>query len=273
MIQINAAPHRKAQPWRMIEGLQWLGALCSSDSALRGGLLVGLFLAGAAGSVVHCAPMCGAFVLGQVSDRMARLPAARLCERQRIGNGALLPYHAGRLTTYAGLGTFAASSASALGRVPWFGMVSSVLLTAAALLFLAHAVQRTFLPAGGALSRLDRPWLHLAPRGVGGLVRRTTSSLPHGSAHGEFLTGLALGFLPCGLLYGALLAAAASARPAMGAAAMLVFGLGTVPSLVLVGIAGQAAGRRWQRGVSVAAPTLMGLNAMVLLVLAWQRLA
>ena len=34
-----------------------------------GGLLLGLFLAGLAGSTMHCAPMCGGFVLGQVADR------------------------------------------------------------------------------------------------------------------------------------------------------------------------------------------------------------
>ncbi len=92
-----------------MESLQWLGSLCTRDTALQGGLLLGLFAAGAAGSVVHCGPMCGVFVLGQVSERMARLPSGQLCERQRIGNGLLLPYHLGRLTTYAGLGALAAA--------------------------------------------------------------------------------------------------------------------------------------------------------------------
>jgi sulfite exporter TauE/SafE len=54
---------------------------------------------------------------------------------------------------------------------------------------------------------------------------------------------------------------------------MVAFGLGTVPSLMAVGIAGQAAGRRWDRGVAVAAPVLMAFNAMLLLALAWQRMA
>ena len=47
-------------------------AFCSSEQTLRGGLIGGLFLAGVAGSVMHCAPMCGGFVLGQVADRIAR---------------------------------------------------------------------------------------------------------------------------------------------------------------------------------------------------------
>jgi sulfite exporter TauE/SafE len=54
---------------------------------------------------------------------------------------------------------------------------------------------------------------------------------------------------------------------------MLAFGLGTVPSLMVVGIAGHAAGRTWQRGVAVVGPILMALNAMLLLAVAWQRMA
>src|SRR5580692_6250856 len=140
-----------------MESLLWLGSLCTRDSALQGGLLLGLFAAGAAGSVVHCGPMCGVFVLGQVSERMARLPPGRLCERQRISSGLLLPYHLGRLTTYAGLGALAAGSAAVFGHLRWFGDLSAVLLAIAALLFLTHALGR-FLPAMGEFGRPPRFW-------------------------------------------------------------------------------------------------------------------
>jgi hypothetical protein len=248
----------------MMTDLHWLGALCSSDAALRGGLVFGLFVAGAAGSVVHCAPMCGAFVLGQVSERMARLPQARLCERQRIGNGMLLPYHLGRLCTYGALGAVAAGSAGVLGQAAWFGWFSAALLVLAAALFLVMALRRV-LPGLTSFERAPRFW--------GVLLGRLARSIPRGSAGGEFLLGIALGFLPCGFLYGALAAAAASGRMATGAAAMVGFGLGTVPGLMVVGIAGHAAGRRWSRGVALAAPVLMAVNAMLLLALAWQRMA
>jgi hypothetical protein len=247
-----------------MDHLLWLSAWCGSEPVLRGGLLAGLFLAGLAGSVVHCAPMCGAFVLGQVSERMARLPEARLCERHRVGNGMLLPYHLGRLTTYAGLGAVAAGSASLFGGGFWFGRVSAALLVVAAVLFLALAGRRV-IPASG--------WLDAMPRYWGRTLGRWTRTIPRGTVAGEFLLGLALGFLPCGFLYGALAGAAASGRPVLGAAGMVAFGLGTVPSLMAVGIAGQAAGRRWNRGVAVAAPVLMAFNAMLLLALAWQRMA
>ncbi len=254
--------------WHVVIGsVSWVGAVCTSEVGLRGGLMFGLFVAGAAGSVMHCAPMCGGFVLGQVSERLVRLPPARLCESRRIGNGLLLPYHLGRLTTYATLGAVTAGSAALLGRIAWFGPLSAMLLVFAAVLFLAQALQR-MMPSRPRLMA----WLDRAPRRWGQMLGSLTRRIPRGSGAGEFVLGVTLGFLPCGFLYAALAAAAASARPAVGAAAMVAFGLGTAPALMAVGIAGHAAGRQWDRGVAAAAPVLMALNALLLLVLAWQRM-
>jgi uncharacterized protein len=210
-------------------------------------LPLGLFLAGAAGSTMHCVPMCGGFVLGQVADSMARLPAARMCEWQRIGRGALLPYHLGRLTTYAVLGAVGAAASS---RLPWFNLVSSGLLLLGAALFLAHVAR--ILPG------LDR-----APAGWSRIVARLAKR-----ASGGYPLGIVLGFLPCGFLYAALAITAASGSPLLGALGMLAFGLGIAPTLIAVGIAGMAAGRRWQRGVATAAPVVMLLNAALLTALA-----
>jgi sulfite exporter TauE/SafE len=230
--------------------ISYLASLCGS-APWAGGLLVGLFVAGAAGSTMHCVPMCGGFVLGQVADGMARLPAARLCEWQRVGRGALLPYHLGRLTTYAGLG---AVGATAMGRLPWFTYVSAGLLLLGAALFLAHVAR--ILPG---LDRAPAAW----SRAIALLAKHTRGGYP---------LGVVLGFLPCGFLYAALAATAASGNPLTGALGMLAFGLGTMPALVAVGIAGQAAGRRWQRGVAAAAPAVMLLNAALLAVLALRSL-
>lgn len=226
-------------------------SLCG-PGPIGGGLLVGLFLAGAAGSTMHCVPMCGGFVLGQVADGMARMPATRLCEWRRITGGALLPYHLGRITTYASLGALAGLSA---GRLPWSGTISAALLLLAAILFLLHVAR--LLPG---LERAPAAWTHFV-----------TWAARH--ARGGYPLGIALGFLPCGFLYAALATAAASGSPLIGAGAMLAFGIGTAPALVVVGIAGQAAGRRWQRGVAVAAPAVMLLNAALLIVLALREFA
>ncbi len=244
----------------MNASLEMLTTLCRSfaPDPLGAGLPLGLLLAGLAGSAVHCVPMCGPFVLGQVSDRLACVPACALRERHRIGIGSLWPYHLGRLATYSGLGALAGGTGAALGRLPWFGWVSGGLLLLAAMLFLGQAVRRLALPIG-----------------TPDLFRRLTAHLrwPGSRPRNGLALGLMLGFLPCGLLYSALAASAATADPLGGAVGMLAFGLGTVPALVLVGIAGEAASHVWRRRMAVAAPALMLFNAVILAALAWQRLS
>ena len=275
----------------MTGSLSLIGALCS-PAARQGSLVLGLLVAGAAGGPMHCAPMCGGFVLGQAADRMARLPAAALCERRRITGALLLPYHLGRMLTYAGLGALAAGSAAVLGRAPWFGGVSAALLALAGLLFLGLAVRRVvpLLPpagrprpagrlaggrlAGGRLAsgRLARALaaLERSPPAWGRLIARLSGRIAGRSLPSGLLLGLTLGFLPCGFLYAALTAAAASLDPLTGAIGMAAFAFGTVPALVAVGLAGQAAGRRWQAGLARLSPAVLAANAAVLLVLAWQ---
>jgi sulfite exporter TauE/SafE len=257
----------------------WCGPLGAGGAAgwrtgalLSGGLYAGLLLAGAAGSVVHCVPMCGPFVLGQVSDRLARMPGAMLCERQRFGSALLLPYHAGRLITYAALGALAGEAGATLGRLAWFGWLSGALLAVAALLFLAHALRRLAPSLAPYLGRIV-PGSDRAPGGWVRLIRLASSRVDRTRPIGGLLLGLTLGFLPCGFLYAALAAAAATAGPLTGAAAMVCFGFGTVPSLVAVGLAGHAAGRTFHRGVTAFAPAVLLVNAAVLGVLAWERLS
>lgn len=243
---------------------QRVAEICSVDNALGTGLLATLFLAGAAGSIMHCGPMCGAFVLGQVSDRMTRLQPELFCELRRIKIGLLLPYHLGRLTTYSALGATVGWSISILGGSSnWFRYGSAILLGISAIAFLSHAYF-AYLPGRSGLK--STAWFARIP--IAGLTRK----IPRGTAAGEYLLGIALGFLPCGFLYAAILAAAGASNPLTSAVAMLAFGLGTTPLLMMIGVAGQAAGRHWNRAIQKAAPVILMLNAILLLALAWQRI-
>ena len=228
----------------------WMGALialCAPGGAL---LPSGLLLAGLAGGVMHCAPMCGPFVLGQVGAKMQAAQACGQCRQL----GILPGYHFGRITTYTALGGLA----GLVGVVPGLSRLAGVALAVAALLFLGQGLRRLAPSIGRYVPGLD----HAPP-----IVMRLLGRL--GGVTGLPL-GLALGLLPCGLLYAALLAASAAGGPAEGAFAMLVFGLGTVPALLAIGIAGQAAARRWQRAIGPVAPLLLLVNAVVLGVMAVQ---
>ncbi len=242
-------------------------AACRATVETHAGLLTSLFLAGLVGSVTHCAGMCGPFVLAQTVARLDAVPAGGMREFHRLAGAALVPYHLGRATTYAGLGGLAAALTGGLVDATEWRWLSAVLLAVAALFFLAYAARGlglvlpgvAGLDGGGWWSRRIGPWakpLFARPVGWRGYV-----------------LGVVLGFLPCGLLYGALAAAAAAGEPLSGALAMLAFSLGTVPALIAIGVAGHVAGRRFRGIAQTIAPVLMLVNAAALSYLAWRLAA
>jgi uncharacterized protein len=220
----------------------WCGSPGAVGGAVAGSIAAGMLLAGAAASPLHCVPMCGGFVLGQVSDRMARLPSAHLRECHRLRAASLPQYHLGRLTTYTALG-FAAGGSGFTMR--WLGGNAGVFLLIGAALLVLQAARR--LRPGFALP-----------------LTRTLRG---------YSLGVALGFLPCGILYAALAVAASTASPLYGALAMFCFGLGTVPALLAVGLFGAAAGHRFRRGLTALTPAVLLLNAGLLTLLGVKLLA
>lgn len=230
------------------------------------GLLAALFTAGLVGGATHCVGMCGPFVLAQVGARLERIPAARMSEFHRLAGAAVLPYHLGRATTYAGIGMAAAAVAGHTAAMPGLRWLSVALLAFAALFFLGYAVAglRAWLP------RLDgaaqRWWSERVTR-----LARPLFGNPTGWR--GYALGAALGFIPCGLVYGAIAVAAASGDPATGAFGMIAFAAGTAPGLVAVGLAGHLAGLAWRGAVARAAPLLMVVNAGILGWMAWRMVA
>ena len=222
------------------------------------GLVPALFVAGLAGSLLHCLPMCGPFVMGQASARMACILAGKLCGATRLRAGLLLPYHAGRMLTYAALGALATLPASLIGGTRWAGPFSSALLAIAALLFLAEAARRLSPGMGARAPAAAR------------LMARATNRLARHLPRGPFVAGLLLGLLPCGFLYGAVAVAGASADPLRGAVAMAAFAAGTAPTLILLAIGGELAARRFNFALGRAAPAVLFLNAVLLAALAWR---
>ena len=85
--------------------------------------------------------------------------------------------------------------------------------------------------------------------------------------------GMVLGFLPCGLLYAAIGAAAATSDPVAAAMSMAVFTLGTFPMLWLVGYLGGWAQRRWNTWARPVLPVIALVNAIVLGGMAWNWIA
>lgn len=228
-----------------------------SAASMPFGLPTALLLAGLAGSLVHCVGMCGPFVLGQVmasADRPGERPYG---EWQRLTGALLVPYHLGRFTTYTGLGAVAGGVTAVFASLEVFGWLSAILLIAAAGLLAAQAL--------GMAINAASPATDLVARFAGPLSASRTPVARYG-------LGVVLGFLPCGLLYGALAAAAGTGSVVSGAVAMAGFALGTVPALVAVGWGGLIMRRQLRTVAKWISPPLLAGNALVMLALASQRL-
>lgn len=225
--------------------------------ATSSGLVLSLFLAGLGGSALHCVGMCGPFVLGQVMSDAERIgTGTRYGEWRRLAGAALLPYHFGRMVTYSALGAASGAVTALFATTSVFGALSGLLLLLGAALMLAQAFGVAvggIAPQASFLQRLAGP----LTTSRGGLAR--------------FALGLVLGFLPCGLIYGALGAAAGTGSPAQGALAMAAFSLGTVPALIAVGWGGVLLRRRWQDLARWIAAPLLVLTALLMLALASRR--
>lgn len=241
-------------------------AHCRSVVEGHGNLLWSLFIAGLVGGAGHCVAMCGPFVIAQSVSRLEARPAADMREFHRLTGAALFPYHFGRMTTYMALGGLAATLAGGFMDATGMRWLSAGLLALAALLFLGYGIRRFSVRLPGSGGGGEGWWSRTVGPRIRPLFARPTGVR-------GYLLGIVLGFLPCGLLYGALAAAAASGGALAGTFVMAAFAAGTVPALMVVGFAGHAVGRRWQGTVTRLTPALMVLNALILSFMAWRAVA
>lgn len=174
-----------------------------------------LFLIGLLGGV-HCLGMCGGIV-GALSLGGARW-------------SLLLAYNGGRILSYAAagalvgaLGGFGLTLADQWPARLAFFVFANLMLVGLGLYLMG--MTRVLAP----LERLGgRLWKRLQPLGQ--------RFLPARSAAQAFPLGLLWGWLPCGLVYSALATALGAGSALNGGLAMLAFGLGTLPNLLLAGL-------------------------------------
>lgn len=225
-------------------------------------LAVAMFSTGMAGGLSHCVGMCGPFVLAQ-AGACASLPGPTLV---RARGSMLLPYHLGRMTTYAALGGLVAWGGRAVTGIAGVSWILAFVLALAALLFVHQGLAGLFPQlAGGTGGTL-----------VQALSRRLTAPLRPLFARpigiNGYLLGLALGLLPCGLVYAGLASAMGTGQPLSGVVMMAAFGAGTVPALLAIGMLGGAAANRWRALAVRITPLLMLVNAALVLRMAWHLL-
>jgi sulfite exporter TauE/SafE len=172
------------------------------------------FMAGLSGSA-HCMGMCGGIV------------AALAVAAPRRSGFLNLSYHIGRIITYTILGGLA----GALSQVALF----SFLKPCAIWLFAAANIMVIVIGVATASGLQNFGVSALDGAGWGGMGRIVRQASQRPSPLVFLGTGLLMGLIPCGLVYGVLLTSATSGSGFQGAVTMLAFGLGTLPALMIYG--------------------------------------
>ena len=212
-----------------------------------------MLILGLVGSL-HCVQMCGPIVLSySVSLESLKTNPQRSSIASLLHNH--LAYNAGRIVTYSALGAVAGVTGETMGLLGRLaGFSHALALITGILMIMVGIVMLGVIPSrlvGSGLIRIPST-----------LLRRAGRLLSGAAAVNRFLLGLTLGFLPCGLIYAALLKAMATGSPVAGAATMFGFGLGTAGALLALGIFSSALRirlNRWGSQLAAVGITLMGV--------------
>jgi hypothetical protein len=217
-------------------------------------LLLAAFVAGLAGSA-HCFGMCGgmASALGMRARMNASSPSSAAFSASL--------YQIGRIGGYASVGAIGGALGHSAHWALQLARFESALRVAAGILTLLIALRilsrwNAFAPLERAGARL---WMKVQP-----LARRASAT---DRWFGNLAVGLLWGWLPCGLVYSMALMTMTTASALEGAAVMIAFGLGTLPSMLssslLAGTLPRLSRHPWFRQATGTAMFLFGVWMIV----------
>lgn len=173
-------------------------------------VILSTFLLGLSGGFGHCAGMCYPFVL-YISSKFTS-PSG--------GYAMLIPhikYNLGRITTYTALGI-------TIGFLGNLGIFNDYLIIQKSLTIAAGIILILFALSNSGIIHFKLPNLKLPGSAI--------------ATKSPYLTGVFLGFLPCGLIVAALITAAINTGPLIGGLSMAAFGLGTSAALMIMALFG-----------------------------------
>jgi hypothetical protein len=211
--------------------------------------LLGMFMLGLLGTG-HCVGMCGPLIFA-FPGRTGRFMSHAW-------------YHLGRVTTYAAVGALLGGMSALLAGLTGLDSKADVArlqvwlrFLAAALLALLGLIRLGWLKEPGWFALLN-------PERIPGFKRALSGATESQAQTVFFPLGLLLGFLPCGLSYGAFAQALGTGSAAAGALLVLAFAAGTVPGLLLLGTGAAAIVRRYRRPSDIVSGILMLYMAAML---------
>jgi sulfite exporter TauE/SafE len=202
-----------------------------------------IFIGGLLGSS-HCVGMCGGFALALGTGSRGIL--ANLWRQLIYGLGRVFTYAVGGAVVGYGGWRLTAELAPVVNVQATLCIVAGLVLIVQGML--AAGVFRGRKSAGAPSC--------LAPSLFGSLLSTTRM-------HNLLLGGMINGLLPCGLVYAYLALAASAGDLWRGAGTMILFGLGTLPVLTLVGLGGTVLSLKLRHRILVVAAWCVVLTGML----------
>ncbi len=181
---------------------------------------IAAFTTGLLGGLGHCIGMCGPIVASYtLSDTSSTTIVSRLFTH--------ILYNTGRITTYMFIGALMGLTGSFINTAGSISGFQNIVAVIAGLIMIMMG-----LNISGILGRAG--WLE----GHNNFIMKTGKDLLHEHSMWRYYPlGALFGFLPCGFSYAAFTAAAGTGSFLSGMLLMMFFGLGTLPALLLFGIA------------------------------------
>jgi uncharacterized protein len=195
-------------------------------------MLYSAFVVGLLGSL-HCLGMCGPLVLALPVPATNRLQAL---------SGRLI-YNLGRILTYAIIGLILGTFGESL---TFFTSQQKLSVVIGIVMLLFIVVPTHLSQKMNGLSPLSKLTVNIKQQFALQFRKRTYSAY--------FLSGMLNGLLPCGLVYMALAGAVATGNSISGMFFMALFGLGTLPTMLAVSVAGQYITLQWRSKLTRIVP-------------------
>ncbi len=140
-------------------------------------------------------------------------------------------------------------------------LITAPMLAAAGVIFLVTAFPRLAIVF---------PWAHkiIIPIPYRWFSNASSALAKSSAVLRQYGLGILLGFMPCGLVLSALLAASSTPHAAQAVLAMAAFTVGTVPALVITAAGGDILQKKFPRSSTYAFQGLMAVNGIWLIAIA-----
>ncbi len=243
-------------------------------------LIFSLFSLGLSGGFGHCGFMCGPFVLMQVNNRLKDIKIEKITHLQKLQGLALIPYHLGRMTTYSFLGLMCAILGKNIRYTANAHIVSAVMLIIAAAIILNLILKNFNINLSFGILKKKVKFLNklkLISKKLLGKKYIFQNKSYHNlfknpKGFDGYVLGIILGFIPCGLLYSALIIASTFDNYFLAAFGMFLFAIGTVPPLFISAIGGYLFFNKLKIGFKLFTQFILLINMIMLIIMAFSQL-